>query len=142
MDWVYSALSPAALNLLEKGGVILIFILLLSLLMWTLIVYLYLLHWRERSEHDVYAIQSWLPVIVSLVQILPMVGLLGTIEAMIELFHIIAHHGTGNVRGMAGGISQALITTMAGLVTSLSGYYFSSDLQHRFSLGASAREDV
>ena len=125
-----------ALSLLERGGVILLLILLLSLLMWTLIIHSYLQLWLHRSGIDGDESLLWLPLIVSLVQILPMVGLLGTIEAMIDLFHVIAHHGTGNIRGMAGGISQALITTMAGLVASLSGYYFSSDLQHRIGSGS------
>lgn len=38
---------------------------------------------------------------------------------------------TGNARGMAGGISIALITTMAGLLTALSGLYFSTELETR-----------
>ncbi len=133
MEMLMSRLPLDALSLLERGGVILIVILLLSLVMWTLIVYLYLQFWWHGSKLVKDDCLPWLPLIISLVQILPMVGLLGTIEAMIELFHVIAHHGTGNIRGMAGGISQALITTMAGLVASLSGYYFSSDLQHRLS---------
>jgi biopolymer transport protein ExbB len=39
--------------------------------------------------------------------------------------------GTGNTRGMASGISEALVTTMAGLFTALSGLYFVSDLERR-----------
>jgi biopolymer transport protein ExbB len=133
MDLVLNWLPLDALSLLERGGVILVLILILSLIMWTLIIYLYLHLWRHGDETMSDNCLPWLPLIISLVQILPMVGLLGTIEAMIDLFHVIAQQGSGNIRGMAGGISQALITTMAGLVTSLSGYYFSSDLQHRLS---------
>ena len=133
MEMLLSWLSIDAQSLLERGGVILGVILLLSLFMWTLIIYVYLQLWWRGSNSERDNCLFLLPLIISLVQVLPMVGLLGTIEAMIELFHVIAHHGTGNIRGMAGGISQALITTMAGLVTSLSGYYFSSDLQHRLN---------
>jgi biopolymer transport protein ExbB len=142
MELILSWLPLDALGLLERGGVILVLILLLSVLMWTLIIYAYFQYWWRGS--DIVAEQSlcWLPLIISLVQVLPMVGLLGTIEAMIELFHVIAHHGTGNIRGMAGGISQALITTMAGLLASLSGYYFSSDLQHRLSYHAGPKEET
>jgi biopolymer transport protein ExbB len=111
--------------------VVLLVILLLSFLMWTSIAFAYLKLWWKVEQDAQDALLTWLPLILSLVQILPMLGLLGTIEAMIELFYVIAQHGTGNIRAMAGGISQALITTLAGLVTSLSGYYFSSDLQHR-----------
>ncbi len=131
MDWFYTHLPTDALSLLERGGVVLLVILLLSFLMWTLIVFAYLRLWWKAEQDAPDALLTWLPLILSLVQILPMLGLLGTIEAMIELFYVIAQHGTGNIRAMAGGISQALITTLAGLVTSLSGYYFSSDLQHR-----------
>jgi len=44
---------------------------------------------------------------------------------------VLAQFGQGNARGMARGISQALFTTMAGLVTALSGYYFSVKLDAR-----------
>ncbi|MEJ2406179.1 MAG: MotA/TolQ/ExbB proton channel family protein [Candidatus Thiodiazotropha sp.] len=131
VDWFYVHLPTDALSLLERGGVVLLVILLLSFLMWTLIAFAYLKLWWKVEQDAQDALLTWLPLILSLVQILPMLGLLGTIEAMIELFYVIAQHGTGNIRAMAGGISQALITTLAGLVTSLSGYYFSSDLQHR-----------
>lgn len=63
--------------------------------------------------------------------ILPLLGLLGTVTGMIKTFEIMTVFGTGNVRGMAGGISQALITTMAGLLTALSGMYFASNLSVR-----------
>ncbi|MES9831453.1 MAG: MotA/TolQ/ExbB proton channel family protein [Candidatus Thiodiazotropha sp. LLP2] len=142
MEILLSWLPLDALSLLERGGVILLVILLLSLVMWTLIIYVYLQFWWRGSRIVTDDCLPWLPLIISLVQILPMVGLLGTIEAMIDLFHVIAHHGTGNIRGMAGGISQALITTMAGLVASLSGYYFSSDLQHRLSYSHTPQEGV
>jgi biopolymer transport protein ExbB len=51
----------------------------------------------------------------------PLLGLLGTVTGMIGTFDIIAVHGTGNARGLASGISVALITTQAGLVTSVPG---------------------
>ncbi|MET0026608.1 MAG: MotA/TolQ/ExbB proton channel family protein [Candidatus Thiodiazotropha sp.] len=140
MDWLYAHLSTDVLSLLERGGVVLLLILLLSFFMWTLIVFAYLKLWWKNDAQSPDVLLTWLPLILSLVQILPMLGLLGTIEAMIELFYVIAQHGSGNIRGMAGGISQALITTLAGLVTSLSGYYFSSDLQHRLQQRMPAAE--
>lgn len=51
--------------------------------------------------------------------ILPMLGLLGTVVGMISTFDVIATQGTGDPRAMAGGISQALITTEAGLLTAI-----------------------
>jgi biopolymer transport protein ExbB len=67
----------------------------------------------------------------ALVAILPLLGLLGTVSGMIKVFEVITVFGTGNTRGMAAGISEALVTTMAGLFTALSGLYFVSDLERR-----------
>src|SRR5690554_2705126 len=60
-----------------------------------------------------------LGLIQALSETLPLLGLLGTVSGMIQSFDVISVFGNGNVRGMAGGISQALLTTMAGLVTAL-----------------------
>ena len=46
----------------------------------------------------------------------PLLGLLGTVIGMIETFQAITVFGTGDPKQMAGGISQALVTTMLGLI--------------------------
>ena len=46
----------------------------------------------------------------------PLLGLLGTVIGMIETFQAITLFGTGDPKQMAGGISQALVTTMLGLI--------------------------
>lgn len=51
--------------------------------------------------------------------IAPMLGLLGTVTGMIETFQSIALHGSGDPKLMSGGISEALVTTVAGLVTAI-----------------------
>lgn len=118
------------LALLEQGGPVLWLILSLSCLMWGLITYLYLQLWTgDRAGSGG---RLWLPLIGALVQVLPLLGLLGTVEGMIQVFTVLASHGSGNIRGMAGGISTALVTTMAGLMTSISGFYFVNDLRFRF----------
>jgi biopolymer transport protein ExbB len=66
-----------------------------------------------------------------LTQILPLLGLLGTVSGMIKVFEVIYAFGAGNARGMAAGISEALITTMAGLITALSGLFFAANLESR-----------
>lgn len=55
----------------------------------------------------------------------PLLGLLGTVIGMIETFQAITLFGTGDPKQMAGGISQALITTMLGLIVAapLLGFY-------------------
>lgn len=69
---------------------------------------------------------------------LPLVGLLGTVSGMIKVFEVITVFGTGNTRGMAAGIAEALLTTMAGLLTALSGLYFVSHLEGRAERETSA----
>ncbi len=133
MDQLILLLPMDFLSLLERGGPVFWLILLLSILMWSLITLCYTHFLLGQRDQDLDPCQGRVQLISALVQILPMVGLLGTVEGMIDVFHVIASHGGGNIRGMAGGISTALITTMAGLVTSLSGLYFVSDIKHRLA---------
>jgi len=79
---------------------------------------------RAETGRNMLALQA-------LIGILPLLGLLGTVSGMIKVFEVITIFGTGNTRGMAAGISEALVTTMAGLFTALSGFYFVSDLERR-----------
>ncbi len=61
--------------------------------------------------------------IKGLVALCPLLGLLGTVTGMIEVFDVMAFTGTGNPRLMAGGISKATLPTMTGLVISISGLF-------------------
>lgn len=61
----------------------------------------------------------------------PLFGLLGTVIGMITTFDIISIFGTGNARAMAGGISQALITTQTGLLIAIPGFYMRNFLSGR-----------
>jgi len=58
-------------------------------------------------------------------------GLLGTVTGMIATFDSIAIFGTGNTRAMAGGISEALITTQTGLLVAIPGVYMKNFLVRR-----------
>lgn len=60
-----------------------------------------------------------LPTLATLVVISPLLGLLGTVTGMIASFNTIALHGTGDPVLLGSGISQALITTEAGLVVAI-----------------------
>ncbi len=64
-----------------------------------------------------------LPVIKTLVALCPLLGLLGTVTGMIEVFNIMAVTGGGDAKSMAGGVQQATIPTMAGMVAALSGVF-------------------
>jgi len=64
-------------------------------------------------------IQSGLPMIKLVAAVAPLLGLLGTVTGMIETFQTITLFGTGDPKLMAGGISQALMTTVLGLVVAI-----------------------
>jgi biopolymer transport protein ExbB len=69
--------------------------------------------------------------IKALVAVAPLLGLLGTVTGMVEVFDVMAFTGSSNARSMAAGVSKATIPTMAGMVASISGLYFSSALDRR-----------
>lgn len=72
-----------------------------------------------------------LSTISVLAGIAPLLGLLGTVTGMMVTFDVITVFGTGNAKAMAGGISEALITTQTGLLISIPGLYMSGFLQKR-----------
>ena len=72
-----------------------------------------------------------LDFIKTLVAIAPLLGLLGTIMGMVEIFDVVAVSGSGNVRAMAAGVGQCTLSTMAGLVVALSGLYFINLINRR-----------
>ena len=64
-------------------------------------------------------LQSWLPFIAITAATAPLLGLLGTVAGMIRTFNVITVSGTGDAKPLAGGISEALITTLFGLVVAI-----------------------
>jgi biopolymer transport protein ExbB len=72
-----------------------------------------------------------LAVIAVLGSIAPLLGLLGTVSGMITTFGVIAELGTGNARPLAGGISEALVATQAGLMVAIPGLFVSVALRRR-----------
>ncbi len=77
------------------------------------------------------SLDRYLALITILAGIAPLCGLLGTVTGMINTFDIISVFGTGNAKAMAGGISEALITTQAGLLVAIPGLYLSNFLRQR-----------
>ena len=144
----------------ELGGDVLVLIAILTLAMWGLIferlIYIAtahprntrtaLAHWESRSER-----QSWyahqireqlistvsqglernMGLIKTCVALCPLMGLLGTVTGMIEVFEVMAISGSGNPRSMASGVSKATVPTMAGMVAALSGVAMSAYLQRK-----------
>ena len=141
----------------ETGGEVLVVLFGVTFLMWTIIVERFfflrarypeeaatLLHgWQGRSDKaSWYADQvkaqlcsqvrqeltRFLPLLKTLIALCPLLGLLGTVTGMIEVFYVMAISGSGNPRAMASGVSRATVPTMAGMVAALSGVYFSARL--------------
>lgn len=83
----------------------------------------------RRSEGA--AIDRFVGTILVLAAIAPLLGLLGTVIGMVATFDVIARFGTTNARAMAGGISEALITTQAGLIVAVPGLIMGNVLRRR-----------
>lgn len=147
------------LAFMDKGGNVLWVIATLVLFMWTLIIerfiYFYLGGWStDRSA----AIDAWesrtergswnakqirrkllseardfinenMSLIATCVALCPLLGLLGTVTGMIEVFNVMAVTGGGDAKSMAGGVQRSTIPTMAGMVAALSGLFANTALQ-------------
>ena len=78
---------------------------------------------RERIEdagrHVVHDLSRFLTTLGTIAAITPLLGLLGTVVGMMKVFHDIVEFGVGDPGALAGGISQALITTAAGLLIAI-----------------------
>lgn len=82
-----------------------------------------------------------IPMIQTLVALCPLLGLLGTVTGMIKVFEVMAQSGSGNVRAMAAGVSQATVPTMAGMVGALSGVLLVTLLSRRAAREVEFLED-
>jgi len=147
-------------DFLEMGGDVLLVILATTFVMWALIIERFWYFRRAAPEAIAKATERWvrrrdttswhahqirratvsrmsiemsrsIPFIKTLVAVCPMLGLLGTVTGMVEVFDVMAFSGSGNPRAMAGGVSRATIPTMAGMVAAISGFLFSVALERR-----------
>jgi len=84
-------------------------------------------HFMRTRPH----IRGSLAIITTLAAVAPLFGLLGTVTGMITTFDVISLFGTGNAKAMAGGISEALITTQSGLLAAIPGLFMSVFLHRR-----------
>jgi biopolymer transport protein ExbB len=86
---------------------------------------------RECAMRIEPVIERNLSMIGVLASVAPLLGLLGTVSGMITTFLVIAQLGTGNARPLAGGISEALVATQAGLLVAIPGLFASVALRRR-----------
>lgn len=87
------------------------------------------------------ATNKGISLIQTFVALCPLLGLLGTVTGMIKVFQVMAVSGSGNVRAMAAGVSQATVPTMAGMVGALSGVLLVTLLTRRAAREVEFLED-
>jgi biopolymer transport protein ExbB len=145
------AFCPGSSDLLELGGPILGLILLIAFAMWWLLferLYYLFREYPQRSRRRQPATgqarkdhRSWFAekyrdelvghiageltrhfsLIGTLIKICPLLGLLGTVLGMLEVFDALAATGSNNPRSMAAGVSKATVSTLAGMVVAIVG---------------------
>ncbi len=141
----------------NKGGFVLYIVFAIALFLWTLLIerYIYITFeykkYKKRVFEEIKEIKNGNPFkdeikrhlvqeaslklkgglefIKTLIIVCPLVGLLGTVTGMIEVFDVMGILGTSNVKSMANGVSMATIPTMAGMVVALSGILFEKRLE-------------
>ncbi len=79
---------------------------------------------EDTGRHVVHELERFLNSLGTIAAITPLLGLLGTVVGMIDVFTVISMEGTGEAEQLAGGISQALITTAAGLSVAIPSLLF------------------
>ena len=139
-------------DLVAGGGPFVVWIFACGVVLWTLVLERYwyfsrilpreaeamLAQWNARSDRN-----SWLarhvrramisrlnvgmtssfPLLRVLVPLSPLLGLIGTVSGMLEVFDSMALRGSADARSMASGVSHAMICTMTGLAISITGLY-------------------
>nr|WP_111641913.1 MotA/TolQ/ExbB proton channel family protein [Marinimicrobium alkaliphilum] len=84
---------------------------------------------QEAANQVIHELERYITALGTIAAIAPLLGLLGTVIGMIKVFTAIMLQGTGNAGVLAGGISEALITTAAGLCVAIPAM-----IVHRFFL--------
>ena len=84
---------------------------------------------------------QYLQIIKTMVALCPLLGLMGTVTGMIEVFDVMAFSRSGNARSMASGVSKATIPTMAGMVGALSVVFLVTVLNQKVNREVEDLED-
>jgi biopolymer transport protein ExbB len=147
-------------DLIEGGGPFVFWIFATGITLWTLTIErywyfsrvlprqaeTYLAIWKARSEHKSWCARAIRQTMISklnqgmsanqilmkvLVPLSPLLGLIGTVSGMLEVFESMALRGTADARTMANGVSHAMICTLTGLAVSITGLYPVYYFNHR-----------
>lgn len=155
---------------MESGGDVLWYIAGATFIMWCLIferfyyingdhrkdVFAALTYWNSRDERTSWKahrireqrisvvnekLGSNMILIKTFISLLPLLGLLGTVTGMIQVFEAMTFSG-GNARSMAAGVSAATIPTMSGMVATLSGVFANTWLTSKVESESQLMEDT
>lgn len=149
---VLTAPFAAVAALMAAGGPFVLWIFAAGALMWAVILERYfffkwrypdmaremIARWSGRSDHQSWAARHIRRAMISrlsgemgtnmqvlkvLVPLCPLLGLIGTVHGMLEVFDSMSILGTADARSMASGVSKAMNCTMTGLAVSVTGMY-------------------
>jgi biopolymer transport protein ExbB len=144
--------AAAVADLVDEGGPFVFWIFVCGFVMWTLVIERFwyfarvlpqqaqetLAAWQARDEHRSWCARQIRRAIISrvntemtanllllrvLVPLSPLLGLVGTVSGMLEVFDSMALRGSADARAMASGVSHAMICTLTGLAVSITGLY-------------------
>jgi biopolymer transport protein ExbB len=147
-------------DLIELGGFFVFMIFATGVVLWTLTIERYwyfsrilprqaeelLTIWRSRTDHQSWCARAIRQTMISklnlgmsanlilmktLVPLSPLLGLIGTVSGMLEVFESMAQRGTADARTMATGVSHAMVCTLTGLAVSITGLYPNYYFNHR-----------
>jgi biopolymer transport protein ExbB len=157
----------AVSDLVREGGPFVAWIFACGVLLWTLVIERFwyfrrvlpgqasemYARWSSRTDHRSWcarqirtamisrlngAMNANLTLMQVLVPLSPLLGLIGTVSGMLEVFDSMALRGSADARTMASGVSHAMICTMTGLAVSITGlypvYYFRSRIRRETEL--------
>jgi biopolymer transport protein ExbB len=144
--------AAAVSDLVDEGGPFVFWIFACGFVMWTLVIERIwffarvlplraqqaLETWQARDEHQSWCARQIRKALISrvntemtanllllrvLVPLSPLLGLVGTVSGMLEVFDSMALRGSADARAMASGVSHAMICTLTGLAVSITGLY-------------------
>ncbi len=142
----------AVSDLANAGGPAVVWIMIACLVMWGMVFERYwyfknvlpgqaealLKQWHARTDHSSWTARqiraamisqlnesmgAILPLLRVMVPLCPLLGLIGTVTGMLEVFDSMALRGSADARTMASGVSQAMTCTLMGLAVSITGLY-------------------
>ena len=154
----FQAVNTGLQEFLERGGPVLVVIMITTFVMWAFILERFGFfffaqkgladqakrEWAARADRKswyAHAIRDQLisevkmrcdqnvELVKTLVAVAPLFGLLGTVTGMVSVFDVMAISGSSDAQAMSAGVSRATIPTMAGMVASLSGLIFATQIE-------------